>query len=56
MPKWFDDNVDTACLAADGSLVAFGTGDGRVFRSRDAGEHWELVIKGLPPVACVLLA
>ena len=56
LPKWFDDNVDTACLAADGSLVAFGTGDGRVFRSRDAGEHWELVIKGLPPVACVLLA
>ena len=45
-----------ACLAADGALVAFGTGDGRVFRSRDAGEHWELVIKGLPPVACVLLA
>jgi len=56
LPKWFDDNVDTGCLAADGSLVAFGTSDGRVFRSRDAGEHWELVIKGLPPVACVLLA
>ena len=55
LPKWFDDNIDTACLAADGSLVAFGTSDGRIFRSRDAGERWELIAKGLPPVGCVLL-
>ena len=53
LPKWFDDNIDTACLAAAGSLVVFGTGDGRVFRSLDFGERWELVIKGLPPVGCV---
>lgn len=53
LPKWFDDNIDTACLAAAGPLVAFGTGDGRVFRSLDAGERWQLVIKGLPPVSCV---
>jgi hypothetical protein len=55
LPKWFGDNVDTGCLAAAGPLVVFGTSDGHVFRSRDAGEHWELVIKGLPPIACVLL-
>src|SRR5438132_11641941 len=53
LPKWFDDNIDTACLAAAGSVVVFGTSDGQVFRSVDAGEHWELLIKGLPPVACV---
>src|SRR5712691_2333141 len=53
LPKWFDDNIDTACLAAAGSLVVFGTGDGRVFRSLNFGERWELVIKGLPPVGCV---
>jgi len=53
LPKWFDDNIDTACLAAAGSVVVFGTSDGQVFRSVDAGEHWELRIKGLPPVACV---
>jgi hypothetical protein len=53
LPKWFDDNIDTACLAAAGALVVFGTGDGRVFRSLDAGEHWELAVKGLPPIACV---
>jgi hypothetical protein len=53
LPKWFDDNIDTGRLAATGSLVVFGTGDGRVYRSRDAGEHWELALKGLPPVGCV---
>jgi photosystem II stability/assembly factor-like uncharacterized protein len=56
LPKWFDDNIDTACLAAEGSLAVFGTSDGRVFRSRDAGAQWELATKGLPPVRCVLLA
>jgi photosystem II stability/assembly factor-like uncharacterized protein len=55
LPKWFDDNIDTACLAAAGALVVFGTGDGRVFRSLDAGEHWELAVKGLPPVGCVVV-
>ena len=55
LPKWFDDNIDTACLAAVGALVVFGTGDGRVFRSLDAGEHWELAVKGLPPVRCVVV-
>jgi hypothetical protein len=55
LPRWFDDNIDTACLAAAGSLVVFGTGDGRIFRSRDAGEHWELASKGLPAIGCVAI-
>ncbi|HZF03106.1 MAG TPA: hypothetical protein VE932_02095 [Patescibacteria group bacterium] len=53
LPAWFDDNIDTACLAAAGPLVVFGTGDGRVYRSVDAGARWELALKGLPPVGCV---
>jgi len=56
LPKWFDDNIDTACLAAAGSLVVFGTGDGRVYRSLDTGESWALVAKGLPPIGGVTLA
>jgi hypothetical protein len=56
LPKWFDDNIDTGCLAAAGPLVAFGTGDGRVFRSHDAGEHWELAAKDLPPVSSIVVA
>ena len=55
LPK-FDDNIDTGCVAASGSLVVFGTDDGRIFRSNDTGEHWELVTKGLPSVRCVALA
>lgn len=52
---WFSDNIDTACLAADRTLVVFGTADGRVFRSRDGGAHWELVTKGLPTITAVTI-
>jgi photosystem II stability/assembly factor-like uncharacterized protein len=52
---WFDDNIDTGCLAADGSLVVFGTDDGRVFRSLDGGAHWSLVTKGLPTITAVTI-
>jgi hypothetical protein len=55
LPSWFGDNVDTGCLAAAGPVVVFGTEDGRVFRSLDAGERWEILVKGLPPVTCVTL-
>ena len=53
LPTWFDDNIDTGCLAAAGPLVVFGTEDGRLFRSMDRGARWEQVAKGLPPVTCV---
>jgi len=56
LPKWFEDNIDTACLAAAGSFVVFGTSDGHVYRSLDTGESWTLVAKGLPPIGCVTLA
>ena len=52
---WFDDNIDTACLAADGSLAVFGTDDGRVFRSLDGGAHWSLVTKGLPTITAMTI-
>ena len=52
---WFDDNIDTACLAADGSLVVFGTDDGRVFRSLDGGAHFALLTKGLPTITAVTI-
>jgi hypothetical protein len=56
LPKWFDDNIDTGSLAASGSLVVFGTSDGRVFRSLDAGQSWQLVLKGLPAISSVVVA
>ena len=50
---WFDDNIDTGCLAAEGALAVFGTDDGRLFRSLDGGAHWSLVTKGLPAITAV---
>jgi hypothetical protein len=57
LPEWFDHNIDTHCLDAlpDGSSVAFGTSDGRVFGSGDAGDTWVELASGLPPVDCLLV-
>jgi hypothetical protein len=55
LPKWFDDNIDTACLTANDSLAVFGTSDGGVFKSTDAGATWGLATKGLPSVSCILI-
>ena len=55
LPTWFGDNIDTGCLVADGSLVVFGTEDGRVFQSFDGGGRWDVLANGLPPVRCLAL-
>ena len=55
LPTRFDDNIDTACLAASGPVVAFGTEDGRVFQSRDAGASWDLLVEDLPAIRCVII-
>jgi hypothetical protein len=56
LPDWFHGNIDTGCLAASGATVVFGTEDGAVYRSTDAGERWQTVAKGLPQVTCVVTA
>jgi hypothetical protein len=55
LPEWFTDNIDTGCLAAASSHAVFGTGDGDVFVSEDAGETWAQVSSGLSPVNQILL-
>lgn len=55
LPRWFPGNVETGCVAALGPVVAVGTGDGRVFVSRDGGRRWDLRRRGLPPVRCLAL-
>ena len=57
LPDRFDDNIDSYCLDAlpEGSFAAFGTSDGRVFASEDAGLSWVEVASGLPPVQRVLV-
>ena len=56
LPDRFRDNIDTGCLSVGGGVAAFGTTEGSVFASRDAGESWEGIARGLPPVLCVQAA
>jgi hypothetical protein len=56
LPEWFDGNVDTGCLAADGDSVALGTADGSLFRCEDAGATWTQAAEGLPAVRAVAFA
>ncbi len=53
LPEWFDSNIDTACLAASGRTVVFGTDDGVVLQSDDGGRRWAEITSGLPSVQCV---
>ncbi len=53
LPATFRDNIDTGCLSAGGGVVAFGTTEGSVLVSSDAGESWETLARDLPPVLCV---
>jgi hypothetical protein len=57
LPEWFDDNVDSYCLDAlpDGSFAAFGTSDGHVYASTNAGAAWDELASGLPAVQHVLV-
>ena len=45
------------CLDAlpDGSFAAFGTSDGQLFVSRDAGSSWTELASGLPAILRVLV-
>jgi hypothetical protein len=56
LPEWFDANIDTGCLAAAGAVAAFGTADGSVYLSHDAGASWEQVTADLPAVRALLLS
>ena len=55
LPEWFDGNIDSGWLDARGSEVGFGTGDGEVFVSDDAGESWTRAATGLPSIRAVRL-
>ena len=55
LPEWFEQNIDTACLDAAGSVAAFGTATGVVYATDDAGETWGLVAEGLPRIHCLVV-
>jgi photosystem II stability/assembly factor-like uncharacterized protein len=53
LPEWFHSNIDTGCLALEGTNAAFGTDDGRVFVSTDTGGSWTQAAAGLPPITAL---
>jgi len=57
LPGSFDDNIDTYRLDAlnDGSFAAFGTSDGRLFGSEDAGGTWHEISSDLAAIQHVLV-
>ncbi len=56
LPEWFGSNIDTGCLTASGVTAAFGTDEGLLFVSTDAGTSWERMAKDLPAIRCVHMA
>jgi hypothetical protein len=56
LPEWFHSNIDSHCLAAAGPVAAFGTEEGAIYLSMDAGETWEIAGSGQPAVRCLVLA
>jgi hypothetical protein len=50
LPEWFDGNIDTGCVTASGSSVAFGTENGDVCLSDDGGDSWEQIAANLGAV------
>ena len=56
LPEWFGDNVDTGCLDARGHTAAFGTADGDVYVSEDAGSTWDRGATGLPAVRALAIS
>jgi photosystem II stability/assembly factor-like uncharacterized protein len=50
LPTWFPHNINTACLTSFQGKTIFGTEEGQLFASEDAGETWHEVISGLPAI------
>jgi hypothetical protein len=52
LPEWFDGNVDTHCVVAEGRVAHVGHRN-TVWRSEDAGENWSVLITELPRITCL---
>ena len=51
LPVWFDDNVDTMCVALSGDHAAIAAPDGTVWRSDDGGASWSRAFEVDGPTA-----
>lgn len=55
LPEWFNHNINTGTLSTSGNLAAFGTSEGQVFFSDDAGSTWKQIAGDLAPICCLNL-
>ncbi|NEQ19263.1 MAG: hypothetical protein F6K28_05345 [Microcoleus sp. SIO2G3] len=55
LPEWFDDNINTGTLSTSENLAAFGTSDGQIFFSDDAGRTWKQIAAHLSRIWCLNL-
>ena len=55
LPEWFEQNIDSHCLAAGGGMVVFGAEGGRLFVSGDAGASWRDAGTTYPEITCVVI-
>ncbi|MBV9389972.1 MAG: hypothetical protein JOZ78_26415 [Chroococcidiopsidaceae cyanobacterium CP_BM_ER_R8_30] len=55
LPVWFSDNINTRTLATTGNFAAFGTSDGQIFLSNDAGLTWQQIAAKSTAICCLKL-
>ncbi len=55
LPEWFSTNLDTFCVAVQGSNVVAADADGTVYLSTNEGDSWSVVERELPGPRAVLI-
>ncbi|KAF3887816.1 MULTISPECIES: beta propeller repeat protein [Nostocales] len=56
LPEWFSSNINTGTVATLENFAAFGTSDGQIFFSNDAGLTWKKIATDLASINCLSLA
>jgi hypothetical protein len=55
LPQWLDGIADTACIATHASTLALTDRGGNVYLSKDTGETWSRIAKGLATPSSVFI-
>ncbi|MGV2829192.1 WD40/YVTN/BNR-like repeat-containing protein [Myxosarcina sp. GI1(2024)] len=53
LPQWFSGNINTKNLVALENTAAFGTNEGDIFVSENAGSTWKQLVTGLSSINCL---
>lgn len=53
--EWFEQNIDTHCIAAWDEVAVAGLPGGNVYMSTDSGESWRHIVATLPEITSVAI-